>query len=190
VARPPTTRRTRSKSERKTHRATHPATAPRAHSDNGCRMRLFSLLRWSSPRLPDGGRSAPYSHIHMNADGLPVVDPAKCTACGDCVDACPRNLFDIQPLDQRLILQCSAPLAGDEAMALCSVACDACGRCAQDAPGELVRIVNNLPVIDYAKGGPASAVVAARCPTGAITWLEGAQFAHQEPGAAPWRSHV
>jgi len=35
-------------------------------------MRLFSLLRWSSPRLPDGGRSAP-NPLSLGDVGL-VVD--------------------------------------------------------------------------------------------------------------------
>ena len=31
-------------------------------------------------------------------------------------------------------MQCRVPLSGDAARALCAVACDACGRCVQDAP--------------------------------------------------------
>ncbi len=114
----------------------------------------------------------------MNDNGLPVVDLSKCTACGDCVDAFPRDLFKLTPLNQHLFVQCKSPLAGDLALALCSAACDAYGRCAADvalAPG-LIRMEDNLPLVDYSSGGPALPQAVHRCPTGAIQWLEGAQF--------------
>ena len=53
-----------------------------------------------------------------------------CTACGDCVDVCPRDLFELIPLSHHIFVQCKSPLAGDLALGLCTVACDACGRCA------------------------------------------------------------
>jgi ferredoxin len=117
----------------------------------------------------------------MNGNGLPVVDPVKCTACGDCVDGCPRDLFEISPLNHSLVVQCRATLAGDEAVALCTVACDACGRCAADAAPGLIRMENNLPVVDYSAGGPAQPEATYRCPTGAIQWVVGAQFAGEKP---------
>jgi ferredoxin len=113
----------------------------------------------------------------MNALALPVVDVDKCTACGDCVEACPRDLFDLLPLAHRLIVQCKAPLAADEARRVCKVVCDACGRCAADAAPGLIRMEDNLPVVDYSAGGPAHPKATWRCPTGAIQWVEGAQFA-------------
>ena len=121
----------------------------------------------------------------MNGSRLPVVDVEKCTACGDCVTACPRALIDIVPLAHPLIVQCSAPLAAEAARHLCSAACDACGRCAADAAPGLVRMVGNLPVIDYAAGGPAAPAATYRCPTGAIRWVTGDQFLEDE---APVRS--
>ncbi|NIM40367.1 MAG: hypothetical protein GTN84_04195, partial [Hydrogenophaga sp.] len=91
--------------------------------------------------------------------------------------ACPRDLFDIMPLAHQLIVQCKALLEGDEARAVCAVACDGCGKCAQDAPAGLIHMDNTLPVVDYAAGGPATKQATRRCPTGAIQWVEGAQFA-------------
>ena len=31
-------------------------------------------------------------------DALPTVDPDKCTGCGKCVEACPRNLVELVPV--------------------------------------------------------------------------------------------
>lgn len=132
---------------------------------------------WGCLGLDDCVVACTFDAIHMNAQRLPVVVVDKCTACGDCVDACPRDLFDIQPLDHALLVQCKAPLEGDDARAVCSVACDACGRCALDAAPGLIRMVNNLPVVDYSAGGPAAPEATLRCPTGAIQWVEGVQFA-------------
>lgn len=137
---------------------------------------------WGCLGLADCEVACTFGAIFMNDNGLPVVIPEKCTACGDCVTACPRNLFEILPLGTDVVVQCSAPLAGAEAMALCSVACDACGRCAQDAPPGLIKMVNNLPVVDLGEHGPVGPRPTARCPTGAIAWLgEGQQFAEVEP---------
>ena len=44
--------------------------------------------------------------IYMNDDDLPVVIPDKCTACNDCVETCPKDLFVLMPLDHKLIVQC------------------------------------------------------------------------------------
>jgi electron transport complex protein RnfB len=106
-----------------------------------------------------------------------VVDPEMCTACGDCVDACPLDLFTIMPLDHKLIVQCKNLLEGDAAEEVCAVACTACARCVQDAAPGLIEIKNGLAVIDYDRIETANPEATARCPTNAIVWVEGAQFA-------------
>lgn len=131
---------------------------------------------WGCLGLGDCKVSCAFGAIAMNDNGLPVVDVDKCTACGDCVDDCPRNLFVLTPLKHKLFVQCSSPLSGDAAMALCTVACDACGRCASDAAPGLVHMSENMPVVDYSAGGPALPEATHRCPTGAIQWLEAGQF--------------
>jgi len=131
---------------------------------------------WGCLGLGDCRGACTFSAIAMNHNGLPVVDLARCTACGDCVEACPRDLFELTPVNQHLCVQCRSSLAGDLALGLCSVACDACGRCAADAAPGLIRMENNLPRVDYAGGGPALPQAVHRCPTGAIQWLEGTQL--------------
>ncbi|MCP4042884.1 MAG: RnfABCDGE type electron transport complex subunit B [Gammaproteobacteria bacterium] len=135
---------------------------------------------WGCLGLADCEVACTFDAIGMNSNGLPKVDVEKCTACGDCVEACPKDLFEIAPLSENLFVQCNIPLAGDAATVLCSTACDACGRCAADAAPGLIRMENNLPVIDYIHGGPPSPKATARCPTDAIQWLEGSQFSDSD----------
>ena len=96
----------------------------------------------------------------------------KCTACGDCVDICPRDLFSLQPENHRLWVACKNLEKGEKAEQECAVACNGCGRCAMDAPQDLISINNHLAVIDYTKNSLASRIAIERCPTGAIVWLE------------------
>ena len=131
---------------------------------------------WGCLGLADCVDACTFDAMRMNAFLLPVVAPELCTACGDCVDACPRSLIDLLPLSQHLIVQCRAPLAADAARRLCKAACDACGRCAADAAPGLIRMENDLPVIDLAAGGPEDPAATWRCPTGAIRWVVGEQF--------------
>lgn len=135
---------------------------------------------WGCIGLADCARACTFDAIRMNDVGLPVVIPEKCTACGDCVEACPKDLFVIMPLEQKLLVQCKNLLDGEAATSLCSAACNACGRCAADAPG-IVSIRNGLAIVDYSHNELASPAAIARCPTGAIVWLEGAQFAGSSP---------
>jgi len=116
----------------------------------------------------------------MNANGLPQVDTEKCCACPDCVAACPRDLFEIMPLKQNLYVQCNIPLAGEAAIQLCEVACDACGKCVADAAPGLITMQDNLPVIDYSSGGEPRPDAVFRCATNSIVWIEGEQFQEQE----------
>jgi Na+-translocating ferredoxin:NAD+ oxidoreductase subunit B len=106
--------------------------------------------------------------------------PALCTACGDCVEACPRDLFTLMPLEHKLLVQCRSRLEGAAADALCAAACNACGRCVVDAAPGLMRLEHGLAVVDYARHELAHPAAAARCPTNAIVWLDGMQFT---PGA-------
>jgi len=134
---------------------------------------------WGCLGLDDCMVACTFDAIAMNDQKLPVVDVEKCTACDDCVEVCPRDLFDIMPLSHSLIVQCKAPLEGEEALYVCQVACDACGKCAQDAAPGLIVMENNLPVVNYAAGGPAAPEATHRCPTNAIRWIDGGQFSEQ-----------
>ena len=140
---------------------------------------------WGCLGLGDCMNVCDFDAIFMNEDGLPVVIPDRCTACGDCVEICPKNLFEIMPVSQRLIVQCKSLLEGDLAESKCSVACTACGRCVADAAPGLMEIRDNLAVINYELNHLATADAVKRCPTGAIVWTEGQQFTAKPPSALP-----
>ncbi|HUG40644.1 MAG TPA: (Fe-S)-binding protein [Longimicrobiales bacterium] len=131
---------------------------------------------WGCVGFADCAVVCDFDAIVMNRHGLPVVDPERCTACGDCVDACPLGLFTLMPLDHHLVVQCRSLLEGDAATDLCAVACNACGRCVADAPPGLIAMQRGLAVIDYAKIELENPKATERCPTAAIVWIEGAQF--------------
>ncbi len=126
---------------------------------------------WGCLGLGDCERACDFLAIRLNAQGLPSVVEAKCTACGDCVEVCPKNLFSIHPASYRLWVACSNRAVAADAEACCEVACTACGRCAADAP-QLIRIENQIAVIDYSKNDRATRAAIERCPTGAIVWMD------------------
>lgn len=125
---------------------------------------------WGCLGLGDCDRVCDFNAITMNRFALPEVDNDKCTACGDCVDVCPKDLFSLHPVTHRLWVACRNLERGDEILANCEVACTACERCAVDAP-ELISMKDNLPVVDYSHPNENRRAIE-RCPTGAIVWVD------------------
>ena len=130
---------------------------------------------WGCLGYGDCAVSCTFGAIVMSDTGLPMVDPVLCTGCGDCVDACPKGLFVIQPIGQKLIVQCRNRTGSDDVRTLCLVACTACGKCVMDAAPGLISVAGGVAEIDYSKSDLATEKATARCPTGAIVWVEGAQ---------------
>lgn len=129
---------------------------------------------WGCLGLGDCEVACTFDAISMTVEDLPAVSSELCTACGDCVDVCPLDLFALEPVSSRVLVQCSAPLTGEAARSTCRVACDACGRCALDAGEGVIEMSGGLAVVRDAT--QATAACTARCPTGAILWLDGDQF--------------
>jgi H+/Na+-translocating ferredoxin:NAD+ oxidoreductase subunit B len=131
---------------------------------------------WGCLGLADCEIACLLDAIYMNDDLLPVVIPERCTACNDCVVACPKDLFELMPIEQKLIVQCKNLLKGDAAEDLCSVACNTCNRCVADSEPGVIEMIDNLAVINYEKNELTSPKAIERCPTAAIVWVEGQQF--------------
>jgi Na+-translocating ferredoxin:NAD+ oxidoreductase RNF subunit RnfB len=115
-----------------------------------------------------------FDAIHMDpVTGLPVVDDDKCTACGACVDACPRNIIELRKKnkkDRKIYVSCINEEKGAVAKKNCSVACIGCSKCFKVCPYDAITMENNLAFIDSEKCKLCRKCVQ-ECPTAAILEL-------------------
>jgi ferredoxin len=116
-------------------------------------------------------RACTFDAIHMNpATGLPEVNDEKCTSCGACVKACPRNLIELRKKakkDRKIYVACSNCDKGGPARRACKVACIGCGKCVKICQFDAIRMENNLAYIDSFKCTFCRKCVE-ECPTGSI----------------------
>jgi Na+-translocating ferredoxin:NAD+ oxidoreductase RNF subunit RnfB len=102
--------------------------------------------------------------------GLPVISDEKCTSCGACVKACPRNLIELRKKakkDRKIYVACSNCDKGGPARKACRVACIGCGKCQKVCTFDAITLENNLAYIDAAKCTFCRKCVE-ECPTNAI----------------------
>ncbi len=111
-----------------------------------------------------------FDAIHMSPEtGLPVVND-KCTACGACVEACPRDIIELRkkgPKDRRIFVSCVNKEKGAPAKKNCSVACIGCGKCEKECKFDAITITSFLAYIDFEKCTLCRKCVEV-CPTNAI----------------------
>jgi electron transport complex protein RnfB len=116
-------------------------------------------------------RACEFDAIHMDpGTGLPVVTDEKCTACGACVDACPKHIIELRKKnkrDRKIFVSCINRDKGGIAKKSCSVACIGCGKCEKVCPHEAITIKNFLAYIDPVKC-KLCRKCAPECPTDAI----------------------
>jgi Na+-translocating ferredoxin:NAD+ oxidoreductase RNF subunit RnfB len=115
-----------------------------------------------------------FDAIHMDhVSGLPVVDDDACTACGACVDACPRNIIELRKKnkkDRKIYVSCINEEKGAVAKKNCSVACIGCSKCFKVCPYEAITMENFKAFIDSDKCKLCRKCVP-ECPTDAILEL-------------------
>lgn len=86
--------------------------------------------------------------------GLPVVNE-KCTACGDCVDACPRKIIELRDCgvrNRRIYVACiNHERNKREIIKNCKTACINCDKCIESCEFFAITKKNNYAYIDFEK---------------------------------------
>ncbi len=130
----------------------------------------------------------PFDAIHLNDEGIAVVDREKCKACKKCIAACPKKIISLVPAAQEVLVACSNLDRARRAKDVCTTACTACKICEKNCPEQAIVVKNNLAVIDYARC-KQHAICVTKCPQKSIIDLAAetraaARSAEREPVAA------
>lgn len=128
-----------------------------------------NLCRWGCVGMNDCFVACKFDAITVDENNQRHIDPDKCTACGACVQVCPRSLIELVPASKDVHIVCSSKDKGPEAKQSCGAEkpCIGCGICAKNCPVQAITVENNLARIDYEKC-ISCGLCAEKCPTKAI----------------------
>ena len=105
-------------------------------------------------------------------DGLTAINYEKCTGCTACSKACPRELIEMVPFNNPIMMTvaCRSRENVKNTKAFCKVGCIGCGLCAKQ--NDAFKVADNLAKLDYTKYQPGQSFEAAKnkCPTGVIVY--------------------
>jgi RnfABCDGE-type electron transport complex B subunit len=95
-------------------------------------------------------KACKFGALHVK-NGLAEFDYKKCTSCGACVKACPRNLIELLPFtkESMLVVGCSSKDPAKVVKQVCEVGCLGCSLCAKKS--EVFTVAGNLSAINYDK---------------------------------------
>lgn len=122
-----------------------------AHSlyagDTGCQFGCLGLA--------DCVKACKFDAMFMDEEtGLPVVVDSNCTACGACVEACPRDIMELRrknKKDRKIYVSCVSMDKGPITKKACAVGCIACKACMKACPYEAIQVENFIAYIDPVK---------------------------------------
>ncbi len=111
----------------------------------------------------------PFDAIHLNENNIPVVNASKCTACGKCVEACPKKIIILEDADNKIYVKCLSQDKAAVVKSICQVGCIGCKICEKLSGGAFI-VENNLSRADYnkAKADTPWQAVIEKCPTKCI----------------------
>jgi Na+-translocating ferredoxin:NAD+ oxidoreductase RNF subunit RnfB len=116
-------------------------------------------------------RSCKFDALHV-VEGLATVDYKKCTGCGACAKACPRELIEMVPFTQQIMMTvaCNSKENGKTTRTFCKVGCIGCGMCSRNC--DLFTTEDNLARLDFGKYELTEEAQTAmdKCPTGNIVF--------------------
>lgn len=104
-------------------------------------------------------------------DGIVQIDPNECTACGQCVKICPKELLQLLPRSAKQVVACSNSWPGARTKQNCSVGCIGCRRCEKTCPVSAITLDKPLAKINQqicTRCGECEKV----CPTHSISSLK------------------
>lgn len=92
----------------------------------------------------------PFDAVHI-INGVAVVDREACKACGKCVAKCPRNLIELVPYSQEVMVGCSSAEKGKAVTEACEAGCIGCKKCEKNCPAGAIVVKDFCAHIDYSK---------------------------------------
>jgi len=124
-----------------------PSTCSTAHAlHGGQKSCIYGCLGYG-----DCVKACLFNALVPGIDGIPVTIAERCTSCGACVRACPRDLMKMIPEKASFYLGCSNKDKAKVAKSACKVACIGCKLCVKKGPeggNEMIEGAN-LPRIKY-----------------------------------------
>jgi len=112
-------------------------------------------------------RACEFNALHI-IDGVAVVYKDNCVACEACVKVCPKDLIEMVPASQEVLIECNSKSKGKSVKDNCEVGCIACTMCVRACPVQAITMVNNLATIDFEKCTNCG-LCATKCPTKVIS---------------------